>query len=129
MKKIVCLIAFIVLLFPFVVKANIMCSDGTESPSCTTCHQGCCSHHGGCASNYSDNRNQTHLTDEYNDEEYEDFDEDDEYIDEEYEYFDEDEDYVDDESEKNGLIAMTTLGSIGVICYSFYQGSKKNLKR
>ena len=35
------------------VGANIMCNDGTESPTCTTCHQGCCSWHGGCASSSS----------------------------------------------------------------------------
>ena len=33
-----------------IVDANIMCSDGTTSPSCTSCTKGCCSHHGGCAS-------------------------------------------------------------------------------
>ena len=32
------------------VFANIMCNDGTRSPSCSDCHRGCCSHHGGCAS-------------------------------------------------------------------------------
>ena len=26
----------------------IICNDGTRSPSCTTCSQGCCSGHGGC---------------------------------------------------------------------------------
>ncbi len=34
------------------VKANIMCNDGTVSKSCTDCHSGCCSYHGGCANNY-----------------------------------------------------------------------------
>lgn len=38
---------------PINVKANIMCNDGTTSPSCQDCHRGCCSHHGGCASGYS----------------------------------------------------------------------------
>ena len=32
------------------VSANIMCNDGSESPTCSDCHQGCCSWHGGCAS-------------------------------------------------------------------------------
>lgn len=27
---------------------NIICNDGTPSPTCTTCSAGCCSHHGGC---------------------------------------------------------------------------------
>ncbi len=31
-----------------VVKANIICNDGTESPTCKDCHQGCCSWHKGC---------------------------------------------------------------------------------
>ena len=35
------------------VFANIMCNDGTESPTCSDCHQGCCSWHGGCASSRS----------------------------------------------------------------------------
>lgn len=26
----------------------ITCHDGTRSPNCTTCSQGCCSSHGGC---------------------------------------------------------------------------------
>ena len=37
-----------------------MCNDGTESPTCSNCHRGCCSKHGGCASNIkrnSDNSN------------------------------------------------------------------------
>lgn len=37
-------------LFPTIVNANIVCNDGTISPSCTDCHRGCCSHHGGCSS-------------------------------------------------------------------------------
>lgn len=35
------------------VDANIMCNDGTTSPSCMDCHRGCCSHHGGCAAGRS----------------------------------------------------------------------------
>lgn len=27
---------------------TIVCNDGSCSPSCTTCSQGCCSSHGGC---------------------------------------------------------------------------------
>lgn len=27
---------------------NIICNDGTVSPTCQDCHRGCCSYHGGC---------------------------------------------------------------------------------
>lgn len=27
---------------------TLMCNDGTLSPTCDFCDQGCCSHHGGC---------------------------------------------------------------------------------
>ncbi|MGE0322846.1 MAG: hypothetical protein AB7K71_38670 [Polyangiaceae bacterium] len=27
---------------------NVICNDGTESPTCEVCRRGCCSHHGGC---------------------------------------------------------------------------------
>lgn len=43
----------LLLLLPISVNANIMCNDGTISPTCTTCGSGCCSHHGGCSKNYS----------------------------------------------------------------------------
>ena len=39
--------------WPFTVKANIICNDGTTSPSCSTCHKGCCSKHGGCSTGNS----------------------------------------------------------------------------
>ena len=55
-------------LYPKVVFANIMCNDGTVSPSCTDCHQGCCSWHGGCASNYS-NYSTSRYTSYYDDDE------------------------------------------------------------
>lgn len=32
------------------VSANIICNDGSVSPTCSDCHQGCCSWHGGCSS-------------------------------------------------------------------------------
>lgn len=54
-------IIILILIIPLNVKANIMCNDGTTSPTCTDCHRGCCSHHGGCASggnsNYYSNNN------------------------------------------------------------------------
>ena len=58
MKNIIFVLLCILFLCPSYVKANIMCSDGTISPSCADCHRGCCSHHGGCASggsSYSNN--------------------------------------------------------------------------
>lgn len=30
------------------VPSHITCSDGSVSPSCTSCTSGCCSGHGGC---------------------------------------------------------------------------------
>ena len=55
-ELIIILINFCLVIFlfnPIVVKANIVCNDGTTSPSCSTCHQGCCSRHGGCSSSSS----------------------------------------------------------------------------
>lgn len=52
MKKTFYRIGIFVLLinfFPTIVNANIICNDGTVSPSCGDCHRGCCSHHGGCS--------------------------------------------------------------------------------
>ncbi len=54
LEKIGCLFLVLFLFLPLVVNANIMCNDGTRSPSCQDCHQGCCSHHGGCAYGGSD---------------------------------------------------------------------------
>jgi len=42
-----------IIFLPIVVNANIVCNDGTVSPSCGDCHRGCCSHHGGCSSGSS----------------------------------------------------------------------------
>ena len=53
MKRKIFLILFFCLLFPVTVDANITCNDGTTSPSCSVCSQGCCSHHGGCLSSSS----------------------------------------------------------------------------
>lgn len=55
MKKAVIKVLLIALLFifPTFVYANIMCNDGTTSPTCTDCHRGCCSRHGGCATDYT----------------------------------------------------------------------------
>lgn len=48
------LIAILLLIF---LRGNIVCNDGTISPSCSDCHSGCCSHHGGCSSDYNTNKN------------------------------------------------------------------------
>lgn len=44
-------ISFILLIIPISVNANIICNDGTESPTCLDCHTGCCSKHNGCTNN------------------------------------------------------------------------------
>lgn len=52
MKRILIYLIFVCPLFiPTIVKANIICNDGTISKSCQDCHQGCCSRHGGCTNN------------------------------------------------------------------------------
>lgn len=53
MRKIIGLFLLILVLNPLEVKANIVCNDGTISPSCSTCHKGCCSRHGGCSGSSS----------------------------------------------------------------------------
>ena len=56
MNKRICFVieVFILMIFfPLVVNANIVCNDGTISPSCADCHRGCCSHHGGCSNSSS----------------------------------------------------------------------------
>lgn len=62
------LILFIILLIlPMSVSANIICNDGTISPSCQDCHRGCCSRHGGCSNSLaSDNSNYNSYIDEGN---------------------------------------------------------------
>lgn len=46
-------LGILILLFPILVNANIVCKDGTISDSCVDCHRGCCSHHVGCSNNTS----------------------------------------------------------------------------
>ncbi len=53
MKRSVVLFFVMLFFYPVVVRANIVCNDGTTSPSCSTCHKGCCSRHGGCSSSSS----------------------------------------------------------------------------
>ena len=56
------IVEFVLLMMflPIVVNANIVCNDGTISPSCGDCHKGCCSSHGGC-SNSSSSSNSTNV--------------------------------------------------------------------
>lgn len=56
MKYLKLIIAILLLVFKIeIVSANIICNDGTESPSCGDCHPGCCSHHDGCSNGGSYN--------------------------------------------------------------------------
>ncbi len=55
MKKFVVLILICMICYMPNVKANIICNDGSVSPSCGTCGRGCCSHHGGCSSRTTSN--------------------------------------------------------------------------
>ena len=66
MKRIFITLFIVVILLPLKVKANIMCNDGTVSPSCQYCHSGCCSYHGGCASDSSsvNNSSRVYMDDE-----------------------------------------------------------------
>lgn len=48
-NHIINIIVLLLIFLPTVVNANIICNDGTVSPSCGDCHRGCCSHHGGCS--------------------------------------------------------------------------------
>lgn len=57
MRRVFLLLFCFIIIFSYTnVFANIMCNDGTISPSCGDCHRGCCSHHGGCASGGSSYR-------------------------------------------------------------------------
>ena len=52
-NNIIILFVLTFIFIPNVALANIVCNDGTTSPSCTDCHRGCCSKHGGCSSSSS----------------------------------------------------------------------------
>ena len=138
MKKI--FFMFVLFLIPFAVKANIMCNDGTTSPSCQDCHQGCCSHHGGCAnSNYNNtvNTNNTYNNTENNDSYDETSDEKndlyDETDDENYETTTENDD-ADNETDNATKSSETTnatdfligTGILGGIGYGIYKAKTKN---
>lgn len=62
MKKNFIVLIIVFSIFPMIVNANIMCNDGTTSPTCENCHQGCCSYHGGCANKrYNSNNKQNNI--------------------------------------------------------------------
>ena len=61
-KRIMLILLLVVVLFPITVRANIVCNDGTTSPSCADCHQGCCSHHSGCATYSSESNYRSNTT-------------------------------------------------------------------
>ena len=118
------------LLNPSLAFANIMCVDGTESPTCSYCHQGCCSHHGGCASRnyYSDYEEDNYDEEEYDDEEYDDEDDDDEEDSEdENNYIYEDEDEDKDEENHNGEVLIPLLVAGGGIATSTIYSKKKKI--
>lgn len=50
MKKLAFILVFLFII-PIVANAKITCNDGTTSPTCETCHTGCCSGHNGCTNN------------------------------------------------------------------------------
>lgn len=103
MKKVVVIaLLMIFIIYPVEVFANITCNDGTISPSCSDCHQGCCSHHGGC------------LREEHN------------YYneDEEYSYYYENDGYED--SEDNSILYLLGIG--GAITGGYYIGKKRSDK-
>ena len=51
MKKLILLSLILLFLIPIIANANIICNDGSESPTCSDCHTGCCSGHNGCTTN------------------------------------------------------------------------------
>ena len=54
MKTIIKLLLIAVFILPISINANEICKDGSISPTCNTCGQGCCSHHGGCTGTQSE---------------------------------------------------------------------------
>lgn len=71
MKRIILLFFVIFVMFPLIVKAGIICSDGWES-SCGVSGPGCCSHHGGISggNNYNYSTSDDSFIDRLNDGEY-----------------------------------------------------------
>ena len=103
-KKCVKFIMFLLLLiifWPANVFANIRCNDGTISPSCSDCHQGCCSHHGGCLRDNNSYYNEN--SDDYDSEEF------------------------DGESDSNNEL-LYVLGIGGAIAGGYYFGRKRSDK-
>ena len=61
-NNIIVLFVLTIVFIPNIVSANIVCNDGTTSPSCTDCHKGCCSKHGGCSINSSSSSSSNNKT-------------------------------------------------------------------
>lgn len=64
-KKLYIFIVIILIAFPQKINANIICNDGTVSPTCNSCRPGCCSSHQGCT-DYSYNNYGYSEFDSYN---------------------------------------------------------------
>ena len=117
------------LLKPSLVFANIMCVDGTESPTCSYCHQGCCSHHGGCASrNYYNDYEEEDYEEDYENEYDDNLNDEDTYEDEEeysgnnYTY--EDDDTNDESDNGEALIPLLVAGG-GLAATAIYSKNKR----
>ena len=110
-KKLVLIGALVIILYPISSRANIMCNDGTYSPTCGDCHRGCCSHHGGCASNYSSYQSESRYETSY-----ESID-DEPIIESTYDEIDEDIENDNDDS-SSGIAELGLLGGIAAFIYS-----------
>lgn len=119
-----------------------MCNDGSRSPSCSDCHQGCCSHHGGCATDNSsyynnaiedsktENYSETESNESYNEseeiEENENSDEIMDYDESDYDESDYDESDYDNSSDSSGIILPLLIG--GGIAGAVVLGNKNKSK-
>lgn len=102
MKKFFCIMLFLLIVtFPMVVNAGIICSDGWES-SCSVSGPGCCSHHGGVGKSYGSSSSGSSYSAYDNN-----------YSSSSYSYTD---GYVNDsdESDGSGLLTVLILGGLGI---------------
>lgn len=148
MKKYVCLLVMVLLLMPITVSANIICNDGTVSPSCTDCHRGCCSRHGGCSASTSNDSTNTgnNVNDNYDNQSYaeqeeaENNDYDSQPVVEQEEFEETEDEYdvsksniIDDDKKENddssnALDTILGLGITGGIGYGIYRLVRKKKK-
>ena len=68
--KYMLLFLLFLMIIPFNVNANVICNDGTVSPTCGVCSRGCCSHHGGCSNSYSNSSSSNSNDTNYNNSSY-----------------------------------------------------------